>query len=64
MKKGDFDYRSTPQAITVYKWKDTKSVSFISKYHGVTMLTVNRKEKDGSKVIVSCPDVVSDFINT
>ena len=61
MKRGDFDYRSTPQGITVYKWKDSKSVNFISNYHGVIMPTVQRKEKDGSKVIVSCPDVVSDY---
>ena len=63
LKRGDYDYRSTPTGITAYKWIDSKPVHFISNYHGVTATTVNRREKDGKKAIVSCPNVVKDYNN-
>ena len=61
MKRGDFDYRSTPYGISVYKWMDSKPVHFISNYHGDTLTTVERKKYDGSRVTVQCPDVVKDY---
>ena len=61
LKRGDFDYNSFPTGITVYKWKDVEPVCFISNYHGVTRTTVRRKQKDGTKVYLSCPDVVRDY---
>ena len=64
MNRGDFDYRSTSSAITVFKWKDRKAVHFISNYHAVEMESVQRKEKDGSKIPVSCPNVVKDYNET
>ena len=61
MKRGDFDYRSIPGGITVYKWMGTKPVHFIYNYHGVSPSTVDRKTKDGTKVTVTCPSVVRDY---
>ena len=61
LKRGDFDYRSTPHGITVYKWMDSKAVTFISNYHGAELDAVTRREKDGSKAVVSCPTVVKDY---
>ena len=61
LKRGDFDYRSTPGGITVYKWADSKPVYLISNYHGITPSTVQRKTKDGTKVTVTCPTIVSDY---
>lgn len=61
LKRGEFDYRSTPSGITVFKWKDSKAVNFISNFHGITTTTVQRKQKDGTKTTVSCPQVVKDY---
>lgn len=61
MKRGDYDYRSTTSGVTVYKWRDAKPVHFISNYHGVEETTVRRKQKDGTRMVVSCPSVVKDY---
>ena len=61
LSRGQLDYRSTPSSITVFKWKDSKSVHFVSNYHGIEEILVQRKQKDGSKVMVSCPQVVKDY---
>ena len=51
LNRGDFNYRSTSSATTVFIWKDLKAVHFISNYHAVQMNSVQRKEKDGSKLL-------------
>ena len=61
LKRGDFDYRSTNNGITVFKWMDSKAVHFISNYHGLDLTTVQRKEKDGTKTTLTCPKVVADY---
>ena len=61
LTRGQYDYRSTPSGITVFKWKDSKAVHFISNYHGIEETSVQRKQKDGSKVTVPCPQVVKDY---
>ena len=61
LSRGQFDYRSTPSGITVFKWKDSKAVHFISNYHGVDTTSVQRKQKDGHKIPVECPQVVKDY---
>ncbi|KAF2355341.1 PiggyBac transposable element-derived protein [Trinorchestia longiramus] len=61
LKRGDFDYRSTPSGITVFKWHDSKPVHLISNYHDVENSTVQRKNKKGIKLTVTCPSVVTDY---
>ena len=61
LKRGEFDYRSTSDGITVFRWKDSKAVNFISNYHGIDLTSVERKEKDGRKTKVPCPQVVKDY---
>ena len=61
LKRGDFDFRSTPSGIAAYKWMDSKAVHLITNYHGIEINTVQRKEKDGTKVVVTCPQVVKDY---
>ena len=61
MNRGDYDYRSTSSGITIFKWKDTKPVYFISNFHGVQETTIKRKQKDGSHVFVTCPSLVKDY---
>ena len=60
LNRGDFDYRCTSNTSTVFKSIDLKAVYFISNYHAVQMNSVQRKEKDGSKITVSCLNVVKD----
>ncbi|KAF2350776.1 PiggyBac transposable element-derived protein [Trinorchestia longiramus] len=61
LKRGDFDYRSTPSGITVFKWHDSKPVHLISNYHDVEDSTVQRRNKKGIKLTVTCPSVVTDY---
>ena len=61
LKRRDFDFRSTPSGITAYKWMDSKAVHLISNYHGIEIATVQRREKDGSKKVITCPKVVKDY---
>lgn len=61
LRRGQFDYRSTPSGITVYKWMDSKAVHIASNYHGATATTVKRQEKDGSKTVITCPQAVKDY---
>lgn len=63
LKRGEFDYRSTADGITVFKWKDTKAVHLISNYHGINTTQVMRKNKNGTKSAVSCPAVVKCYNN-
>ncbi|KAL7644533.1 UNVERIFIED_CONTAM: hypothetical protein RMT77_004069 [Armadillidium vulgare] len=61
LERGQFDYRSTDQRISVYKWKDSKSVYLVSNYHGIEKTTVARTIRDGTKIVVPCPQVVQDY---
>lgn len=61
LKRGDFDFRSTSSGITAYKWMDSKAVHFISNYRGTEISIVQRREKDGTKKVFSCPQVVKDY---
>lgn len=61
LKRGQFDYRSTPSGLTVYKWKDNKAVHMASNYHGITTTTVKRTERDGRRSVFPCPEVIKDY---
>ena len=61
LERGQFDYRSTPNGITAYKWKDSKAVHMASNYHGITATTVKRTGKDGKKAVIPCPQVIKDY---
>ena len=61
MNQGDYDYRFTSSGITIFKWKDTKPVYFISNFHGVQQTTVKRKQKNDSHVFVTCLSMVKDY---
>lgn len=40
---------------------DNKAVHFISNFHGSEITNVNRKNKDGSSVLIKCLASVSDY---
>lgn len=61
MEKGDSVARSTDDGVICFKWKDTKEVLLLSNCHGNDITTVDRKQKDGSKKSVSCPEAIAFY---
>ncbi|XP_018360156.1 PREDICTED: piggyBac transposable element-derived protein 2-like [Trachymyrmex cornetzi] len=61
MVRGQHEYR-TSSGLRWIKWKDNNAVSFLSNFHDPSELrTVNRRQKDGSLLAVTCPTIVSDY---
>ncbi|KAJ8932760.1 hypothetical protein NQ314_014461 [Rhamnusium bicolor] len=61
-EKGDTDWRITKEGILYLKWKDTKSVRFLSNFHNPDdVRTILRKQKDGSSVKFPCLQVGKDY---
>nr|CAH7728858.1 unnamed protein product [Callosobruchus chinensis] len=61
LKRADFDYRYSNTNIGIYKWKDNRVVHLATNFHGTEETTVQRTEKNGSKLAVKCPTVVEDY---
>ncbi|KAJ8926494.1 hypothetical protein NQ314_021139 [Rhamnusium bicolor] len=62
MKRGNTHWRITKEGILYLKWKDTKSVRFLSNFHNPDdVRTILRKQKDGSSVEFPCLQVVKDY---
>jgi hypothetical protein len=62
LQRGDYDYKVSNDNVSVVKWKDKKSVHLLSTFHDPkTTTSVNRKQKDGTIVEVSCPVVLKDY---
>ncbi|XP_040071661.1 piggyBac transposable element-derived protein 4-like [Ixodes scapularis] len=61
LTRGKYDFKTTEEGITLFKWKDNKVVYIISNYHGCEVGTVERMERDGTKITVSCPTALSDY---
>ncbi|XP_018013422.1 piggyBac transposable element-derived protein 4-like isoform X2 [Hyalella azteca] len=61
LTRGKYDYRSTTDGITVFKWMDSKAVHLISNFHGTENSTVSHKLKNGQKIIVKCPLAIKDY---
>ena len=61
LERGDFDFKCNSDELSLYKGKDSQSVHLISNYHKTKTATVQRKQKDGAKVTITCPQVVKDY---
>lgn len=62
MKRGDFDWRMSDQNILYLKWKDNRSVYFLSNMHDPTdVSTAKRRKKDGSLTDIPCPKLLNDY---
>ena len=61
LKRGDFDYRVSKDGICVYKWRDNRPVHVISNFHGSQSAIIKRKNKDGSELMILCPNAVKDY---
>jgi len=60
-KRGTYDYRISDLGISVFEWKDTKTVHFTSNYHGPELTTVLRKNKTGGKNNITFPQDVKVY---
>ncbi|XP_043463998.1 piggyBac transposable element-derived protein 4-like [Leptopilina heterotoma] len=62
MKRGDSEFRSCSSGIGWVKWKDNKAVYALSNFHDPSKVSeTNRKNKDGSVSVISCPDIIKDY---
>lgn len=61
LTRGQFDFRTTAQGLLYVKWKDSKTVHFLSNFHGTEQTVLSRTQKDGSKLEVTAPMVVADY---
>lgn len=59
--RGDFDYRVSTGGLVFYKWKDSKSVTMLSNFHGTEPATVLRTQKDGTRKDFNCPVSIKDY---
>lgn len=62
MKHGEIDWKMSDEGISMYKWKDKRSVHLLSNFHNPTVVTsVHRKQKDGEIIDVTCPQALVDY---
>ncbi|XP_051168535.1 piggyBac transposable element-derived protein 4-like [Leptopilina boulardi] len=62
MVRGEMEYRTSYTGVRWLKRKDNRSVQFLSNFHDPSKPeTVSRKLKDGSRILVPCSVMVSDY---
>lgn len=62
LKQGQYEYLTSTDGITFFKWKDKRSVNILSNFHDPTLTSsVQRRQKDGSKMPVPCPTALIDY---
>lgn len=62
MSSGDSEFRSSYKGVRWLKWTDKKSVHFLSNFHDPSVISqVNRRQKDGSLKVVTCPQMAKDY---
>ena len=61
LTSGEHDQRVLRQGLCFFKLMDSKAVNIISNFHGTEMATIQRTQKDGTKLTVNCPSTVRDY---
>lgn len=61
LQKGQSVSQSTADGIIGFKWQDTKEVIVLSNCHDNTITTVGRKQKDGTKKEIPCPEAIAFY---
>lgn len=61
LSRGESVFRACKEGLLYTKWQDTKEVYLLSNCHKYTTTTVKKTQKDGSKIDVSCPEMVSFY---
>lgn len=61
MKQDDIDWKMTHDCISMYKWRDKRSVHLLSNYQNPAIINyVSRKQESGQIIDVTCPQAVLD----
>lgn len=61
LQKGESISQATADGVIGFKWQDTKEVLLLSNCHDDEVTTVERKQKDGMKKSVTCPEAISFY---
>nr|XP_012231249.1 PREDICTED: piggyBac transposable element-derived protein 3-like [Linepithema humile] len=62
MVRDEHEFRSSYKGLAWLKWKDNRVVSLLSNFHDPSVtIDVNRRMKDGSTKIISCPEMVKEY---
>lgn len=62
MVRGDSEWFVSNMNIVAIKWIDNKAVHVLSNFHDPReVINVKRREKDGSRITLSCPAAISDY---
>ena len=62
MERGEFQFRCSEEGLVALLWKDKKSILFLSNFHDIDDVScVERKNKDGTRTEISCPQLVKDY---
>lgn len=63
LNRGEYVFKCNSSGTLAVVWQDTKQVMLLSNCHEATVGTVQRKQKDGTRVDVTCPDLVKTYRN-
>jgi len=64
MKREDYEFRTSCKGISWIKWKDNKSVQFLSNFHDSCISNnVSRRQKDGTIIQLNCPQATRKYNN-
>lgn len=61
LPKGEAIFKSCSSGIMYTKWHDTREVAAISNCHKSSMSTIEKKLKNGEKVVVPCPEIIKFY---
>lgn len=61
LPKSEHEFRTNAHGILATRWQDTKEVILLSNCHGKEVSTVKRRQKDGTELLVSCPESIKFY---
>lgn len=61
LSRGEYVFKSNSSGTLAVVWQDTKQVMLLSNCHKASVDTVTRKQKDGKKIDITCPDIVKTY---
>lgn len=59
--RGDMEILTNTNGTLFVKWRDTKDVYVLSNCHSPTVSTIQRKQKNGEKLGIPCPDSIAFY---
>ena len=63
ISQGEFQFQCNEEGLVSMFWRGRKGIYFLSNYHNITdVMSVGRRNKDGSREEITCPELVKDYI--